>query len=321
MLADWRSFLYNKALPTINTKPFFYFHSFPHVHVAQFANKNFKGKSARGIFGDNLNEMGWYVGEVIKDLWANRLAFNTLVVFLSDHGPHQELCNNGGSTAGLKGGFRIPMAAWMPGNIFPGQVSHEVISAMDLYPTFERLASTPKARDPSYVPPPKQETRKMDGIDIWPQLLGLSTSKDNKPLTPLIDQRPIFFYCNEKLLAIRAGKYKVHYMTQLIFRDNTSNVQENCPGGKPKKEWFVSFFCPDEELIKHDPPLIYDLDKDPYEVYPIVDEATIKTVTDKASKLIDDHRKSIVPVKQVLGDFDYNGCLWPCYGDNCGCWA
>jgi len=106
----------------------------------------------------------------------------------------------------------------MPGNIFPGQVSHEVISAMDLYPTFERLATTPKARDPFYVPPPKQETRKMDGIDIWPQLLGLSTSKDNKPLTPLIDQRPIFFYCNEKLLAIRAGKYKVRWKNEIRIR-------------------------------------------------------------------------------------------------------
>ncbi|KAL7070268.1 hypothetical protein ACQ4LE_010179 [Meloidogyne hapla] len=327
MLADWRYFLKNNAMPTINTKPFFYFHSFPHVHVAQFANKDFKGKSVRGIFGDNLNEMAWYVGQVIQDLRMNRINLNTLVVFLSDHGPHQELCNNGGATAGLKGGksntfeggFRIPMAAWMPGSIFPGQVSHEVISAMDLYPTFERLASKPEARNPFYVPPSKQETRKMDGVDIWPQLVGLSATNNfkNISLTPLIERRPIFFYCNEKLLAIRAGKYKVHYMTQLIFRDNVSSVQENCPGGKPKKEWFVSFFCPDEELVKHDPPLIYDLEKDPYEVYPIVDDATIKTVTDKASKLINDHRQSIVPVKQQLGDFD--DCVWPCYGDNCGC--
>lgn len=28
-------------------------------------------------------------------------------------------------------------------------------------------------------------------------------------------------------------------MTQLIFRDNTSIVQENCPGGKPKQEWYL----------------------------------------------------------------------------------
>ncbi|KAH7701885.1 CRE-SUL-2 protein [Aphelenchoides avenae] len=321
LVNNWRHFLDERVNNDLHQQPFFFYFSFPHVHSTQFANEHFKGRSRRGIFGDNLNEMAWAVGEVIKDIKRAGIERETLVVFMSDHGPHQELCNNGGSTAGLKGGksnsyeggFRIPFASWMPGTVKRGGVSHEVISSLDLFATFKKLAYSDDEIEAF------ADERQLDGAYAWPELLGYSSthrlfSGDVTVFSegPLNKRRPIFFYCNKHLMAVRYGDYKVHYMTSLIFKNSSVNPQleENCPGGKPRRDWYVSQMCPEEDLTRHNPPLVYDLKADPYELYPITEELLEPGLLMTVKRIVHRHRESLVPVPEQLGRF--NSTVVPC---------
>lgn len=56
-----------------------------------------------GEYGDNLNEMSWAVGEVLDTLVKLKLEKNTLVLFISDHGGHVELCSEGGKNSPFRG--------------------------------------------------------------------------------------------------------------------------------------------------------------------------------------------------------------------------
>ncbi|CAP30606.2 Protein CBR-SUL-2 [Caenorhabditis briggsae] len=307
LVGDWKRFLMTRLAQDQHERPFFFYFSFPQVHSTQFASKRFRGSSVRGIYGDSINEMSWAVGEVLDSLVNAGIAENTLVILMSDHGPHVELCLNGGSTAGLKGGksnsyeggFRIPFIAWQPGTVKPSRVSHEVISSMDLFPTFRAMNEECLF---------EKEALRSDGINIADELRGETDDVEGS----LGKARPIIYYCNTHLMAIRIGDYKVHYKTSPIFL-NTSvdpNLDYFCPNGKPKSDWYVSQVCPDEHLQKHYPPLVFDLIRDPYEQYPLQNSVKSQEIRFQAMQRLTEHKSSLVKVKNVLGNF--NKTLIPC---------
>ena len=54
------------------------------------ATSPFKGRSAHGRYGDEVEEMDWSVGEILNSLDKLGLTDNTFVYFTSDHGGHVE---------------------------------------------------------------------------------------------------------------------------------------------------------------------------------------------------------------------------------------
>ena len=85
-------------------EPFFLYlaHNLPHVPL--FASENFEGKSARGLYGDVVEEIDWSVGEVLEILKDQGIAENTIVVFTSDNGPWLVMGEEGGSAGLLRDG-------------------------------------------------------------------------------------------------------------------------------------------------------------------------------------------------------------------------
>ncbi len=182
-------------------KPFFLYlpHTFPHVPL--FASPDFKGRSRRGLYGDAVEELDWSVGQVLETLRREKLADNTLVVFTSDNGPWL-VRNLAGGSGGLlrdgkgstwEGGMRVPAIAWWPRHIQPTSVSSDLANAMDLFPTFLKLANIPLPAD-----------RVLDGYDLSPTLLG--TGKAARDIQ--------FYYRGEELYALRQGPFKAHFMSR-----------------------------------------------------------------------------------------------------------
>jgi arylsulfatase A len=213
-------------------RPFFIYlaHSMPHVPL--FRSEEFAGRSARGLYGDVIEEIDDGVGRIVAVLEELGLDRRTLVVFTSDNGPWLSFNHHGG-TAGLlregkgstwEGGMRVPTVMWGPGRVRPAVVQ-DLGSTMDLFTTCIRLAG-------GKVP----DDRVIDGVDLTPVLKGEGPSP----------RQTMFFYRGTRLYAVRHGRFKAHFITQPAYG-----------GGKAEQ---------------HDPPLLFDLGEDPGELYDVAEQ-------------------------------------------------
>lgn len=143
------------------------------------------------IYKNAIREIDWSVGQILDALKRNDLDNNTLVIFTSDNGPS---VGSAGPLKGKKGsiyegGMREPTVIRWPGKISPGQVNDELVTAMDLFPTFAKLADATLPTD-----------RVIDGKNILPVLVGNGKSPHEY----------FFYHQGNKLQAIRSEKWKLH---------------------------------------------------------------------------------------------------------------
>lgn len=222
------------------SRPFLLYlaHSMPHVplHVSD----KFRGKTARGLYGDVIGEIDWSVGQVLDALRRHKLERNTLVIFSSDNGPWLSYGEHAGSARPLRegkgtcweGGVRVPFIARWPGRIPSGRVTDEPAMTIDLLPTFARLIGGELPR------------HSIDGLDIWPLLSGRRGAKNPHDAY-------WFYFGNNRLEAVMSGKWKL----QLPHTYHTLGGRPGGRDGKPARY----------EQRKIEKPELYDLENDPGE--------------------------------------------------------
>ena len=246
-------------------KPFFgiFTYTLPHAELRQPDDsllQAFRGKllPERAYRGDNpsrynptpeahaqfaamITRLDAQVGEIMALLAEQGLADNTVLIFTSDNGPHEEggadpeYFNHDGKFRGLKrstheGGIRIPFIVRWPGHIKAGSQSDLPFAFYDLMPTFCEMAGIrdyqkryqrqqPQVQLAGNVGLQVSKPDYFDGISILPTLTGKGKQQLHDHL--------YWEFHETDMLAVRQGKWKL--------------------------------------VVKRGEPTLYDLDADPHE--------------------------------------------------------
>ncbi len=193
--------------------PFFLYLAHMYVHVPLFVPDRFLKQAKNGGYGAAVECIDWVAGVLFDELRRQGLDENTIVIFTSDNGSRAR--DEGGSNAPLRGnkattwegGQRVPCIVRWPGSVPARRVCDELITSMDFLPTLARLAGTTAPRD-----------RTIDGKDIAPLLLGEKGAASPHAV--------FYYYIQQRLEAVRKGKWKLHVGKGQMFARSSEPVKE-----------------------------------------------------------------------------------------------
>jgi arylsulfatase A-like enzyme len=183
-------------------RPFFLYLALPSPHTPHCPRAQFAGQSQAGEYGDLMVETDWTVGRVVEALRRSGLEDNTLVVFTSDNGCHDEPIGlkekyghfgnhiyRGQKSDAWDGGHRVPFVACWPGRIPAGSMCDRTVCLTDLAASCAAIVGAP-------LPDQSGE----DSYNILPLLLG----REGYPPRPALVHHSL-----EGYFAIRQDRWKL----------------------------------------------------------------------------------------------------------------
>ncbi len=138
-------------------KPFFCWMNSTRMHWRTHVRPEHRDKpglTARTEYADGMIEHDAMVGKILKALDDLGIADNTIVLYTTDNGPHQNSWPDAGTTpfrseknTNWEGAFRVPCMIRWPGHVKPGSVSNDIVSGLDWMPTLLAAAGNPDVKD------------------------------------------------------------------------------------------------------------------------------------------------------------------------------
>ncbi len=259
-------------------KPVFLWVNFTHMHFRTHAKPESLGQSGhwQSEYHDAMIDHDKNVGTILDMIEKLGISENTIVMYSTDNGPHQNSWPDAGTTpfrseknTNWEGAFRVPAMVSWPGHIKAGTYSNDMISHLDWLPTLLAAAGVPDIKEKllaGYTVGNKTWKVHLDGYNMLPLLTGETTK----------DPRESFLYFNDdaQLVALRYDNWKFVFMEQRV--KGTLQI------------WA-------EPFVTLRVPKILNLRTDPYEMADI----TSNTYYD----WLLDHAFMLVPAQAYVGNF------------------
>ncbi|MCY1327090.1 Arylsulfatase [compost metagenome] len=201
-------------------KPFFVWMNSTRMHAYTHIRDSLKGQSGRPgyEYADGMIEHDGHVGQLLKTLDDLKVSDNTIVVYTTDNGPNRYTWPDAATSpfrneknSNWEGAFRVPAMIRWPGHIKAGEVSNEMFSGLDWFPTIMAAVGVPDVKEKllkGWAPVAGGKTFKVH-LDGYNQLDYL-TGKTPK------SAREDFYYFNDdgQLVAMRHQDWKFVFCEQ-----------------------------------------------------------------------------------------------------------
>ncbi len=198
--------------------PWFLWFNTTHMHLRTRVKPESRGQSGRwqSEYHDTMIDHDNHIGALLDKLDELGIADNTIVMYSTDNGPHANSWPDGATTpfrseknTNWEGAFRVPAMIRWPGHIPAGVVTNDIVSAMDMLPTFLAAAGEPDIKEKlltGHQAGSKTFKVHLDGYNMLP---FLTKEGERSP-------RVEFFYFSDDgdVVALRYDNWKLVFMEQ-----------------------------------------------------------------------------------------------------------